>query len=275
MHDWNFPPDHPISLPISADARLSPTDYINDQIWELCLGNTEPPAISLQTTFGLRARFCRIFPRFIYDNQVVNNPADFHQQITIHQYYPNYIRLSFRPFSCINVVLEYWVPDSHSIACRSRIVNISHETCQIQIEWAALLVPAPDGNRMSIKEIGLTTILAGETANLTPVLFVAGGAQAGKSPYPALNLSYSLPPNADQETRLAHSTMTEMNTSFEVAKDVLSKNWDTEFARIIRKNSQQLEITTGNPDWNMALYLTQTLADQLILQPTPLCNSSS
>ncbi len=186
--NWNFTPDHPISLTLSADARLSPTDYTNDQIWELNLGNSEPPAISLQTTFGLRARICRIFPRFIFDGQVVNNPAHFYLPITIHQYYPNYISLSFKPFSCINVKLEYWVPCSQAVAGRSRITNTSPEKCQLQIEWAELLVPAPDGYRMSTNEIGMTTILAGQTTNLTPVLFLTGGAQAGKSPYPSLNL---------------------------------------------------------------------------------------
>jgi hypothetical protein len=275
MHEWNFTPDHPITLPLSSDARLSPTEYTNDQIWELNLGNSEPPAISLQTTFGLRARFCRIFPRFIFNGEVVCDPKSFHHPITIHQYFPNYISLSFKPFSCINVILQYWVPDSHTIAGRTKINNISRDACQIQIEWAELLVPAPDGNRMSAKEIGLTTILAGETANLIPILFLPGGAQAGKSPYPSLNLTYSIPPNGEQETQWAHASLAEINASYELAKDLISRNWDTEFAHILRINSQRLEIKTGNQDWNTALYMAQTIADQLILQPTNSCKAPS
>jgi hypothetical protein len=275
MQDLNFTPDHQISLPLAADARLSPTDYTNDQIWELNLGNSEPPAISFQTTFGLRARFCRIFPRFIFNGQVVSDPAKFHHPITIHQYYPNYINLSFRPFSCINVILEYWVPGSQVIAVRTKIKNISHEACQFQIEWAELLVPTPDGNRMSCKEIGLTTILAGETANLTPVLFLTGGAQASKSLFPSLNLSYTIPPNGEQLTHWAHASLGDLNASFELAKEVIGKNWDTEFALISITNSKRLEIKTGNQDWNKALYVVQTMMDQLFLQPTHLCKSPS
>jgi hypothetical protein len=275
MQNLNLTPDHPIYLPLSADARLNPTDYTNDHIWELNLGNSEPPAISFQTTFGLRARFCRIFPRFIFDGHVVSDPSRFHHPITIHQYFPNYINLSFKPFSSINVILEYWVPGSHAIAGRTKIINISREACQIQIEWAELLVPAPDGNRMSTKEIGLTTFLAGETANLTPVLFLTGGAQAGKSPYPSLNLSYVIPPNGEQVTQWAHASLSDINASYELAKEISSKNWDTEFAHIARINSQRLEIKTGNQDWNTALYLAQTIVDQLFLQPTPLCMSPS
>jgi hypothetical protein len=275
MQNLNLTPDHPIYLPLSADARLSPTDYTNDQIWELNLGNSEPPAISLQTTFGLRARFCRIFPRFIFNGQVVSDPAHFHHPITIHQYLPNYINLSFNPFSYINVILEYWVPSSHAIAGRTKIINISREACHIQIEWAELLVPTPDGNRMSTQEIGLTTILTGETGNLKPVLFLTGGAQAGKSPYPSLNLTYVIPPNGEQVTHWSHASLSDLNASYELARDVISKNWDAEIARISRINSQRLEIKTGNHDWNTALYLVQTMVDQLFLQPTLLCKSPS
>src|SRR5512137_2086046 len=113
MHLWNFTPEHPITLTLAADARLNPTDYTNDQIWQLNLGNSDPPAISLETTFGLRARLCRIFPRFLFNGQVVNDPKHFSHPITIQKYYPSYICLQFKPFSCINVKLEYWVPGSH------------------------------------------------------------------------------------------------------------------------------------------------------------------
>ncbi len=275
MREWNYSPDHPISLTISADARLDPTDYTNDQIWELNLGKSEPPAVSLQTTFGLRARYCRIFPRFIFNTQAVTNPAHFHHPVTIHHFYPNYINLSFKPFSSINVVIEYWVPNSNSIACRTKISNTSRDACQIRVEWAEVLVPAEDGNRMSTNEIGLTTILAGLTANLVPVLFLTGGAQPGKSPYPSLDLSYTLPPHGEQQLYWSHASLGDMNASYEKAREIISRNWDTEFARILRMNSQRMEISTGNQEWDTAFYLAQTMVDQLFLQPTSKSSSPS
>jgi hypothetical protein len=271
MREWNYSPDHPFRLTLSADARLNPTDYTNDQIWELNLGNSEPPAISLQTTYGLRARSCRIFPRFVFKGEYVNNPTQFHHPIIIHQYYPNYIRLSFKPFPHINVILEYWVPDSHTIACRTKLTNTSRETSQIQVEWVELLVPTEDGNRMSSNEIGLTTILTGQTANLTPVLLLTGGPQPGKSPYPALNLSYTISPHGEQQAYWAQASLEDLSGSFACAKAIINMNWDTEFARIMRVNSQRMEIITGNQDWDSAFYLAQTKADQLLLRPTEKC----
>ena len=127
MRNWQFTPEHPVSLTIAADARLGPTNYVNDQIWRVNLGNSDPPAVALETTFGLRARLCRIFPRFILNGQVVNDPAHFSHPITIQKYYPNYICLSFKPFSSINVRQEFWVPGSQVIAGRTKLTNTSHE----------------------------------------------------------------------------------------------------------------------------------------------------
>ena len=59
----------PLRLTLAADARLSPTDYTNDQIWELLVGRGEPGAILLQTTYGLRARNMRVFPQFVEEHQ--------------------------------------------------------------------------------------------------------------------------------------------------------------------------------------------------------------
>ena len=155
------------------------------------------------------------------------------------------------------------------------MVNSSREVCQLQIEWVELLVPVEDGNRMSASEIGATTILSGQTANLTPVLFLTGGAEPGKSPYPSLNLSYNIPPHGDQYLFWVQASLMEINASFEQAKEIINKEWDTEFARIKRVNSQRMELFTGNQEWDFAFYLAQTLVDQLFIHPTSICNEIS
>jgi hypothetical protein len=276
MSNWNYTPEHPITLSLSADARLSSTDYTNDQIWELNTGSSaEPVALSLQTTFGLRARTCRIFPRFTDDGIVILDPAKFIRPITIQTYYPNYLCLSFRPFSSINVIIEYWVPNSHTVAARVKINNSGNKTHHFQLEWSEHLLPSEDGRRMAIEENGMTTILTGHTSNLTPVFFLAGGAKAGNSPYPSLNLSFDLPPHGDQESRWVNVAMQDVNSSFNAAKEVMNSNWEAELSRIQRVNAQQLEIVTGNHAWNTAFFLAQTYANQLIHQATDTCLAPS
>ena len=51
-------------LTLAADMRFSTPNYVNDHIWEMEIGSGEPSALTLRTTYGLRARSMRIFPRF-------------------------------------------------------------------------------------------------------------------------------------------------------------------------------------------------------------------
>jgi hypothetical protein len=51
MRIWSLTPEDPLALPLAADVRFGPTDYANDQIWELDLATLE-----LRTTYGSRGR---------------------------------------------------------------------------------------------------------------------------------------------------------------------------------------------------------------------------
>jgi hypothetical protein len=66
----------PVTLRIAADALCGPTDYADDQIWELVAGGS-PPALALTTSYGLRAAGLRIFPSFGMGGPVVSDPAAF------------------------------------------------------------------------------------------------------------------------------------------------------------------------------------------------------
>ena len=63
MREWNLTTGDPLQLTIAADARLCAPNYADDQIWQLDLGGGDPSALGLRTTYGLRARLMRIFPR--------------------------------------------------------------------------------------------------------------------------------------------------------------------------------------------------------------------
>ncbi len=275
MHKLDLTPDHPITLPLAADSRLCNTSYTNDQIWELNLGNTEPPVISLQTTFGLRAKICRIFPRFIIDDLVISDPSQFVHPVSIQSYHPNYISFSFSPFLGINVFQEYWVPDSQSVAGRTRVSNASSSPISLKMEWSELLVPAAEGKRMSVTEMGMGTILSGETGDLCPVFFISGGAIPGNGPYSSLVLTLDLPPYSEKLVRWVNAASMDVESSFEKAKWVNSQNWDAEFSRIRRTNAGKVEISCGEAEWNLPFNLAQLLADQLILGPTNLSPAPS
>ena len=264
MPSTNLKPGDPLVLTLAADARFGPTSYTDDHIWELSLGSGEPPSLAVQTTYGLRARSFRIFPRFIIKDKIYSDPATFSGPVQIKYLAPNFIRLACFPFQGINVEIEYWVPTSQTLAGRARIINAQSEPATLSLEWAAVLTPDASGQRMAPMDIGLSHLLAGKTSNLTPVLYLTGIVQQGLGPYPALSHSLELEPHETRTSTWVSAAMATPEMAFAQARQIATRKWDAETAHLELMNSGQLEIHTGIPDWDTAFMLAQKTARGLV-----------
>jgi hypothetical protein len=96
MRTWRLEHSDPLALRIAADVRLIPTDYADDQIWELDLAEC-----TLSTRYGGRG-----LARLTFDS---NRPA------ILHEFYPNYLRLGLASPA---VFVDIWLPSSQAIAVR-------------------------------------------------------------------------------------------------------------------------------------------------------------
>jgi hypothetical protein len=256
----------PLTLTLAADVRLTKPDFINDQIWELRMQGGEPPALVLQTTFGLRARWMRIFPRFIRKDKTLSDPAQFHTPPHIHAIYPNYIRLTCAPLSGLDVQIEYWAVSSQVIACRTQLKNASILKEQIRLEWAVLLSPLEDGVGMSPVSSANSCYLTGRSGDLVPVMLLEGCTSPSSGSYPALILDLDLYPGNAQACTWTCAALDQEESSLELARKTLQLDWNRLAARIEMQNmSQKVEIHTGREDWNAVFMLTQTVAAGLFV----------
>ena len=268
MREWHLRVGDPLALTISADARLTSTNYCDDQTWELTLGGGEPSSVALQTTYGLRARSYRLFPRFQESDVTMSDPVSFTSPPVVRYFCPNYLQVVFSPFKDIEIVAEYWVPDSQVVAGRFNCTNQGKNSRSIKVEMVATLSPVGEGQRMAIVEIATTLVLVGRSGNLEPVLFLTGGPQGGTGPYTSLVLPVEL---ASGETRRIIWTSAGLETateSFELARRTATRNWDAESARLQLLNSGQVEVYSGAPEWDAAFSLTQKEAFRLFMSPT-------
>ena len=275
MQPLNLKSGDPLVLTLAADMRLGPTSFTDDHIWELSLGGGEPPCLAIQTTFGLRARSFRIFPRFQINDSIISDPAAFAEPIKITAVFPNFCRLICSPFPGINAEIELWVPTSQSLAGRTRLTNVSPAPVNMQLEWVALLTPGSDGQRMAPQDIGLTRILAGRTGSLAPTLYLTGVVQPGAGPYPSLMSQVELDSRASRTFTWVEAALSDAQASLEHASTISTCNWDGEAARIALVNAGQLEIHTGDPGWNNAFSLAQKTARGLVLSNATGCSHPS
>lgn len=264
MRIWNLQHGDPLVLVVSSDARLGETNYCDDQIWQISIGGGVPSSLALETTYGLRARTMRLFPRFIEGNKVALDPLSFPKKPTIKQIFPNYIAITFSPFSLIDVKAEYWVPDSSSIIGRLKVTNNDKYNRELFVEWVSQLTPT-DGQPMIPINIQAAPILSGRTENLLPVVFITGGPQPGKGSYPTLSLQSKLVPGSSKKFIWSHAALNDTEKSFSKARDYVKKNWDAEKSRIEMINSGLIEIYTGNQDWDATFHLSQKQALNLLI----------
>jgi len=266
MRDWNLKTTDPLYLSLASDARLVPTDYCNDQIWELSLGGGEPSAIALQTTYGLRARSFRMFPVFTENDISISDPSDFIAAPQIKEFYPNFFSTQFSPFIEVDVQADYWVPHSHGVLIRLEFFNQSNLPRQIKLEWITQLAPN-EGRNMSPVELDGTWVLSGNTANLAPVVLISGGAQLYTSPYPSFNQVLSLAPLEKRIIIISQAAFNTTRDSFTAARHFLGRSWDSEINRVRMENAGMIEIFTGDPDWDAAFAFSQNLLQQLRINP--------
>jgi len=262
MRDWSLHLGDPLYLSLAADARLCQPDYLNDHIWEVELGaaDAERAFVSLNTTFGLRARSMRLFLRFTENNISVTDPNTFVVKPSLRRFHPNFLSLDFVPLEALQVTTDYWVPESHAVAGRVILTNKSATTRQIKLEVCAALSPL-DGQSIIPTQQQLVNILAGQTSGIAPVVFMTGGPKHGTGIQPSLLLELELGPGLTRQITFAEAALDTVATSFELARRSAARPWDAERARIELLNaSQTLDIRTGDPDWDAALAFSQTAA---------------
>lgn len=268
MREWNLKAGDPLSLILASDARLGPTDYLDDQIWELALSGGDPPALSLNTTYGLRARSARIFPRFTEGEVTRNDPAEFSRSPEARLVFPNFVLIAFSPFPDIDVIYEVWVPHSHAIAGRVSITNQAKVERKLRCEMVGQLAPI-EGQRMAPFEMSAATLLAGYSSGLALTLFITGGAKAGSGPYPALTLTMHMEAGETRQFTWVQAALADRDSSFAMGRDIASQNWDAARSRIEMLNAGQVEIFSGDPNWDAAFMLAQKQAAGLLSGPTP------
>ena len=268
MRDWSLAPGDPLCHTLAADSRLSIPDYLDDHIWELALiGGGEPPALSLYTTYGLRAKSMRIFLRFSENGKMVSDPAAFALSPTIRRFYPNFLILDYSPLQNIDVTTEYWVPQSNALSSRVSIANRTSATRKIRLEVCALLSPI-EGQGMTATQMQMVHILAGQTGGLFPVLFLTGGPGPGSGPHPSLFLDLELGPGATRQLTWVQAATEKLQSSFDLARQTSARPWEAEKARLELLNSgQMIDIRTGDRDWDAAFALSQCAAFGLFFPP--------
>ncbi|MBI3764194.1 MAG: hypothetical protein HY260_20325 [Chloroflexi bacterium] len=276
MRTWNLTADDPLALRLAADVRLGPTDYADDQIWELTLAGGDPPALALRTAYGLRCRDARLFASFrdvgtapAAAPPFVTDPKDFAAPVTLTKFYVSYLEVRYSPLPAIQVVAEYWAADSHAVAGRLTIANEGSMPRTVAVHLSSVLRPSEGGEVMGPVKIGDTNLLTGKTGNLVPALVAEGPGPADVTPWPSLSRTLELAPGETGYCHWVQAARASAEESLAAARAVFARRpWEAEFSKIELVNASNPEIETGDRDWDAAFAFAHKVSLACYVGPT-------
>lgn len=248
-----------LKIPLAADPRLLSGTPADDQVWQLSFGIGETGTLELNTTFGFRAQYMRIFPIFSEEGVTIEDMRDYHSVVRIEKNFPNYIQLNVQPFEGIEAIFEYWAQEVDVISCRITLTNHTQEERAIGMDWACVLSPNA-GSPMKPERKSIVNILQGTTQGLAPVLFITGGPDFTSTPKPALTSDIFLAPKDSKTLTWALASKEIPEESFETARRAVAKNWDAEMALLDMTNSDIYQIESFLPEWDFVFNLSQRMS---------------
>ncbi len=268
MRDWFLTDDDPLALRLAADARLGPTDYADDHIWELTLAGGEPPALALRTSYGLRARDLRLFPTFSEGEKTVSDPAAFVFSPAVRRFAVNYARVTCEPLAGLAVTAHYWVPDSHLAAGQFTLVNHLDTPRTVRVALAAAFKPLDHPRPFQPERRDDLVVLEGHTGNLDIVIASESLNEPEMGLHPALARAFDLPPGQAVFVRWATAAQHLALDCLPPLRELFEREWEAEFARLELINAGLVDIETGDKDWDAALAFSQAVALRCYVGPT-------
>lgn len=261
------------SVKLAADARLSQTDYTDDQVWELVLGKGESPALQLQTRYGGRAGLASLVPMWNHDGRAIYQAQAFQKPPVLMEVAPGYIELEATLTPQLALKAEYWAMDSHSVGGQFTLAN-SH-TAPVEIRLDIVGFVGSNGKEqkprlISIGETNETVLSLGKIGNLQPVVLLEGSTLEADASSASSKIGRVLTIEAGKKAvvRFVHAGRPTINESIALAQKWMQADWSAAFKKIEDAAAAIPDIETGDDALDRVLAFSYQELVGAFLKPT-------
>ncbi len=266
-------PNQPLEFHIAADARISKTDYCDDQAWVARIGSRDEAAIAFQTQYGGRAGLVSLVPMWRINDRVIYQAQAYARQPAITTFAPNFIQIEAALLPDLELVARFLAMESRAAGGQFTLRNHGVEALHLQLDLFGHVVINERNqtlNVLTMADYSLALHL-GEIGNLNPVVTLEGASieiYGGRISSPKLGCCISLAPGAEVRIPFVAAGLADMRDSFSVAMNWLSRPWDQYFDQIDRRASAIPKISTGKAEWDLLIDLSYAQLVKSLLDPT-------
>lgn len=194
----------------------------------------------------------------------VFSPSDFREAPRLLEYSWDWIEYHYSPLQDLAVTVLNWIPDPRVVCTSLQLVNKSSFQRQITLQLNCRIPRAGGRSSIGPRLYQGRWILAGECGDQSVVLYLNGD-NLPIAAAASLSTELQIDPGEKCHLRWIFGSASGAGTAQDYLQRVLSLDWDGEIARRKIQKSSQLEITTGSPDRDWGLALSQKQA-QLIME---------
>ena len=274
MRRWHLDNKKPLSLHLTADARLTQTTYTDDQSWLLRLGTGDEATLMLTTAYGGRANAVSMVPMWTFEGRTIYEPLDYHTPPLITGFAPGFARAEGALLPDLTFEAVYWVADSQSITGAFTVHNTGDDTPQTirfdiygHVLWrnrelpVAVMTLTNDENALYFGKLG----------NINPVVLVQGGkVGVGTDGHirPQVGRQMTIEPGQQVRVRWAQAALPEQINSLRRARYWLAQDLAPIVQQIEQTADALPQFETGDTALDTTLAFAATYAVNAFLRPT-------
>lgn len=246
LRRWSLQSSMPFTLPLAADARLTNTDYLDDQVWELRPGETGSAALALQTRYGGRVGLASLVPIWVHEGRTIYETQAYAHPPVVTAFAPGYLRVQGSLTLQLAIQAEYWVIDSHTIAGCFTLSNAHVESATVQLSLLGHVGAQGKDQPLSILNAGdgVHALHMGKVSNINPVVLLEEG--SGIPGSQTLNREIEMGGRKKTMLRWVHAGLPETRDSLAQTRFWMGKSWQPFLEQIGRAASAIPDIETGD-----------------------------
>ena len=251
-------------FPLAADARMSQTDYLDDQVWSLKLGAGDAAALTLQTAYGGRASLVSLTPILHVDNQQIFQARQFARPPIVTHFAPNFMRVEAEIRSGLDLTARFWVMESRAAGGDFTLQNSRDHALDIQLDLFCHVTR--EGRKRKINVLTLAdyrlALHLGQIGNLKPAVTLENASievYGGRISSPKLGCKLRLAPGEKQRIRFATAGLENMRASLSLADNWMARPWQPFFDKIDALAAAAPRFCTGDESQDLLLDLSVNL----------------
>ena len=273
LRRWLLRPSRPYALPLAADARLRPTDYHDDQVWELSTGVPDSPALTLQTNLGGRVGLATLIPLWVFEGRTIYETQAYATAPAITAFAPGYLRVQASLVPELALLAEYWTIDSHTVGARFSLRNKRDEVLQVHLDIFGHL--GAEGKEQPLHIVPLDGdghgLQLGQAGNLRPMVLLEGGhAELLDDVIQSPKIGCDLTVNGGKTVvvRWIYAGLSSVSDSLAQAQRWLKEDWTDHIQQILHAAQLLPDIETGDQDLDLAIAVSYQQLVTAFLKPT-------